>query len=127
MLLDPLANALSKIQNAEWARKRETTISPVSKLIRSTLEIMQREGYIEGFELSDDGRSVKVFLKGRINECGAIKPRHSVKKNEYEKWEKRYLPAADYGILVVSTSRGIMSHKEAIERGLGGKLLAYVF
>jgi small subunit ribosomal protein S8 len=127
VLLDPLANALSKIQNAEWARKRETTISPVSKLIRSTLEIMQREGYIEGFELSDDGRSVKVFLKGRINECGAIKPRHSVKKNEYEKWEKRYLPAADYGILVVSTSRGIMSHKEAIERGLGGKLLAYVF
>ena len=127
MLLDPLANALSKIQNAEWARKKETVVSPVSKVIRATLDIMQREGYIQKYEPIEDGRAVKVYLHGKINECGAIKPRYAVKKDEYEKWEKRFLPAAGYGILVVSTSQGIMSHREALERGLGGRLLAYVF
>jgi small subunit ribosomal protein S8 len=126
-LLDPLANALSKIQNAEWARKKETTVSPISKLVRQTLELMRREGYIESFEVTEDGRGIRVVLRGKINECGAIKPRHSVGKDEYEKWERRFLPAAGYGMLIVSTSKGIMVHREAIEKNLGGKLLAYVF
>jgi len=126
MLLDPLANALSKIQNAEWAKKKEAAVTPVSKLVRSALELMQREGYIEKFE-AGKAHEIKVFLNGQINECGVIKPRHSVKKDEFEKWEKRFLPAAGYGMLIVSTSQGIMTHREAIEKGLGGKLLAYVF
>lgn len=127
MLLDPLANALSKIQNAEWARKKEATIGPVSKLVQATLELMQREGYIKKFQPINERREIKVFLNGQINECGVIKPRHSAKKDEFEKWEKRFLPAAGYGMLIVSTPQGIITHREALEKGLGGKLLAYVF
>jgi small subunit ribosomal protein S8 len=50
-----------------------------------------------------------------------------VKKDEYEKWEQQYLPSKDIGILMVTTSQGVMSHKEAKTKGLGGKLLGYVY
>jgi small subunit ribosomal protein S8 len=126
-LLDPLADALSKIQNAERARKKDVTVSPVSKLVREVIQIMQREGYLKGFESIEEGRSLKITLHGRTNACGVIKPRHSTKCGEYEKWEKRFLPSADLGLLIVSTPRGVMTHREAVEQGLGGKLLAYVF
>ena len=66
---------------------------------------------------------VKVFKC----KCGAIKPNFSVKKDGFEKFEKRYLPAKDFGVLIVSTSQGIMTHVEAKEKKLGGKLIAYVY
>ncbi|MGQ9788311.1 MAG: 30S ribosomal protein S8 [Candidatus Hadarchaeaceae archaeon] len=129
MLLDPLANALSKIDNYERARKKEVIIDPASELIREAFQIMQNEGYIGAFEFIDDGKSGKfrVELKGRINRCGAIKPRHATKVNEYEKWEKRYLLASGFGLLMVSTPKGIMAHTKAKELGLGGRLIAYVY
>lgn len=127
MLLDPLANALSKIQNAERARKKEVEVSPVSKLVREVMEIMKREGFVEGFEPVGVGRSFRVVLKGRTNECGVIKPRYSVERGGFEKWEKRYLPAAGVGLIIVSTSKGVMTHREAVQKDVGGKLLAYIF
>ena len=129
MLLDPLANALSKIQNHERARKREVVLAPASKLINEVLHIMQAEGFIGEFEFIDDGKAgkFKVALQGKVNGCGVIKPQYSTKRDEYEKWEKRYLPAAGFGVLVVSTQQGVMTHKKAMELGLGGRLLAYVY
>ncbi|MFQ6054753.1 MAG: 30S ribosomal protein S8 [Methanosarcinales archaeon] len=129
VLLDPLANALSIIKNAEDVGKRECIIHPASKLIGNVLKVMQDQGYIIGFEFIDDGKSgmFKVELKGRINKCGVIKPRSSVKKTEFEKWEKRFLPARNFGALILTTSRGVLSHYEALEKGLGGSLLAYVY
>ncbi len=128
-LLDPLADALSNIMNHELAGKKTVIIKPASKLIGEVLKIMLQEGYIGEFEYIDDGRAGKfrVQLLGRINKCGVIKPRFPVKKKDFEKWEKRYLPAHDIGILIVSTPQGVMTHKEAIKRGIGGRLLAYVY
>lgn len=126
MLSDSLANALSKIQNAERAKEKEVKIFPVSKLIFEVLKIMQGEGYIGSFEKVEDGKAVKVKMIGKINSCGAIKPRFSLKKGEFEKWEKRFLPAAGFGVLIISTPQGVMTHREARERGIGGRLLAYV-
>lgn len=128
-MIDPLANALSKIDNYERARKREVVISPASKLIREVFQIMQDEAYIGAFEFIDDGKAGKfrVELKGKINKCGAIRPRYATKEDEYEKWEKRYLLAAGFGALVVSTPKGIMTHVKAKEMSLGGRLIAYVF
>jgi len=62
-----------------------------------------------------------------LNKCGAIKPRFSTTIDEFTKFEKRFLPAANFGFLVVSTSRGVVVHKEAIKNNLGGKLLAYCY
>jgi len=128
-LLDPLANALSHMTNSEKVGKREVYIKPASKLIGEVLRVMQQNGYIGEFEFIDDGRAgiYRVQLMGKINKTGAIKPRFPVKAREYEKWEKRFLPAFDFGILIVSTSQGIMTHKEAREKGIGGRLIAYVY
>jgi len=127
-LVDPIANALVIIKNAEYAGKSECTIHPASKPIGNILKVMKDEGYIDEFEFIDDkGGKFTVKLRGKINKCGAVKPRYSVKKGEFEKWEKRYLPARDFGILILSTPEGIMSHKEAKNKGTGGVLLAYVF
>lgn len=129
MSKDPLANALSTIKNYEEIRKAEVTIEPASRLIGDVLEVIEEEGYIGDFDFVDDGKGgkFKVELAGNINDCAVIKPRFSVKQGEFEKWEKRYLPAAGFGILAVSTSKGVISHKEAKEKGLGGRLLAFVY
>lgn len=128
-LSDTLSNAMAAIKNAESTGKDKCEIRPASKLVGNVLKVLKDYGYIKGFEYVDDhkGGMYIVELSGRINDCGAIRPRFSVKKTEYEKFEKRYLPAKDFGILVVSTVKGVMSQKEAIEKGLGGVLLAYVY
>ncbi len=128
-LNDPLSNALVNIKNHENAAKRQCSVAPVSKLIGSILEVLKENGYIESFEKEGDDvkRSFRVSLGGTINECRAIKPRYAVKKDSFEKYEKRYLPSRDMGILVVSTSQGIFSHREAKKKNIGGRLLAFVY
>ena len=128
-LTDPLANALSNMYNTEERRKRECLISPASKLIGQVLRVMQKNGYIGEFEFIDDGKSGKfrVQLLGRINKCGAIKPRFPVKVDSIEAWERKFLPAREVGVLVMTTPKGVVSHKEAINLKTGGRFLAYVF
>ena len=128
MLHDPLADALSAIKNAERVGK-DSCVIRFSKVIKSILEIMQSKGYIGDFELIEDGRGgkFKIELKGKVVDCNAIKPRYSLKVDEFEKWEKRYLPARDFGLLIMSTSKGVMDHKKAKQMNTGGKLLAYVY
>ena len=126
---DPLADALSHIKNTERVGKMECVIKPASTLIGNVLGVMQEGGYIREFEFIEDGKAgiFKVMLSGKINDCKAIKPRFYVRSNEYESWEKRLLPARDFGMLVVTTSKGVMSHEKAIENGVGGQLLAFVY
>lgn len=129
MLNDPLADALSRIKNAESVGQATVTVAPASKLIGRVLSVMQEAGYIGQFEFVDDGKSggFNVQLVGNINDCGVIKPRYSIKKSEYDKWESRYLPAQDFGALILSTTQGVVNQGLAKEAGLGGRLLAYVY
>ena len=129
MLNDPLANALSKILNAEKLGKSSCLIKPSSKVIREIFRIMQENKFIGGFKEIDDGRGgiIKIELLGKINSCGVIKPRYSAKQDEFEKFEKRYLPAKGFGILIVSTPRGIMMQEDAEKKNSGGVLLAYCY
>lgn len=126
---DPIADALINIKNTENASKKECIIRPASKLMKEILRIMQEKGYIGTFEFVDDGREgfFKVQLIGKINECRAIKPRYAVKKDEFEKFEKRYLPSYDIGTLIVTTPKGVVTHIDAKEKQTGGRLLAYVY
>ena len=126
---DPLANALSAIDNAGGVGHLTQEVSPASNEIGSVLEVFYDRGYIDGFQHDEDGKggSFEVELKGAINECGPVKPRYAAGAEEFEKWEKRFLPARDYGALVVTTSHGIMSHYEARDQGIGGQVIAYVY
>ena len=129
MLNDPLANALSKILNSEGAGKTTCVIKPVSKVVKKILQLMQDNQYLGEFKEIEDGKGnhLIVNLIGRINKCGAIKPRYPVGVAGIEKFEKRYLPAKGFGIIFVSTPKGIMSHVEAKKKNMGGKLLAYAY
>jgi len=127
--VDTLTNGLITIINNEMRNKRECIINPASKLLGRVLRIMQLNGYIGEFEFIDDGRAgkFKVQLLGRINKCGAVRPRFSVKVDEFEKWEKAFLPSRDVGLMVVSTPQGVIAHRDAEEKNLGGRLLAFVY
>ena len=129
MLNDPLANALSTIKNAETKGMGECIIRPSSKLIGGILNLLKDKGYVGNFEHVDDGKAgiFQVELIGNINNCGVIKPRYPIKRGELEKWESRYLPARDFGLLVLTTTEGIISQYEAKKKGIGGKLLAYIY
>lgn len=129
VLNDPLANALANVMNCEKVSKNICVIIPVNKIIKKVFDIMNEHNYIGAYtEVKDNkGNIIKINLLGTINKCGVIKPRYSVKKDEFEKYEKRYLPARNMGIMIVSTSQGIMTHTEAKKKELGGKLLAYCY
>ncbi|MCX8198149.1 MAG: 30S ribosomal protein S8 [Candidatus Micrarchaeota archaeon] len=128
MANDPLADALNSIKTHEMFSKSVCEVKP-SKLVRETLKILQRKGYIGDFEFVDDGKSgyFKIKLLGKVNQCGAVKPRFAVKKNEWSEWEAKYLPGSGFGMFIVSTPLGLMTHTEAKEKGLGGRLIAYIY
>ena len=126
---DPLSDAMTLIKNAEVTGHMECVINPSSKLIGHVLKVMQEYGYIGNFEFVEDGRAghFRVELIGNINRCGAIRPRFSARRSELEKYESRYLPAQDFGVLILTTTKGVLSHRQAKDEGVGGKLLAYVY
>ncbi|HKW04161.1 MAG TPA: 30S ribosomal protein S8 [Nitrososphaerales archaeon] len=124
-----LGNLFATVYNNEIRNKKECIVLPASKLASSVLRSMQKNKYIGEFEFIDDGVAgkFKIQLLGRINRCGVISPRYSVSKNGYIRWERQFLPAVGVGILMVSTPEGVMSHSEAQENGLGGRLVGYVY
>ena len=128
-LNDSLANALSLILLDVRLGRNQSTIRTPSKIIMKVLEVMKNTNYIGDFE-EIKGRVcniIKLNLLGNINKCGVIKPRYSLKKVDFEKFEERYLLAKGMGILIVSTPSGIMTHNEAKKKDIGGKLLAYCY
>ena len=125
---DIISDVLSSIKNGDSGGKRESLV-PFSGMVKGILIILQKHGFIGDFEFVDDnkGGKFKVQLLGKINNCGSIRPRFYVKKDGFNKWEKRYLPAMGMGFLIVSTNKGLMIHEEAREKNIGGTLLAYVY
>ena len=124
-----LSNTFSTIVNNELRNKRECIISPASKLVGNILRVLQQNGYIGKFEFIDDGRFGKfdVQLLGRVNKCGVIRPKSSIKINDIEDWEKKFLPSKELGMLILSTPAGVLSHRDAKQKNIGGILLAYIY
>lgn len=126
---DTLAAALSAILNGERRGKHTCLISPSSRVIEEVLKIMQKYNYIGSFKVIETsrGKQLEVNLSGNINKCNVIKPRFSVSCADFEKFEKRFLPARNFGILIISTSKGMMAHAEAEKIKIGGRLIAYCY
>ncbi len=124
-----LANLFTTIFNTEKRRKNNCIVVPTSKLGSEILTTLKNEGYIGEFERIEDNRGgkYKINLLAKITKCGAITPRFKIKKNEYSNWEQQFLPAYNRGMLLVTTNQGVMSHKEASNKGIGGFLIGYVY
>jgi len=124
-----IANLFTTLFNTEDRRKNNCVVMPTSKLGMEVLKTLKNEGYIADFEHIDDkrGGKFKIQLLAKITKCGAITPRFKVKKDEYNTWEQQFLPAYNRGILLVTTNQGVMSHKEAVNKNIGGFLIGYVY
>jgi small subunit ribosomal protein S8 len=126
---DLLNDALVAVRHADRDGRPRVEIAPTSKLIGEVLRIFREHQYIDEFTFVPHGRggSYDVKLGRRINSCGVVKPRSAVRHDDLERYEARFLPAQDFGLLVLSTNRGVLSHPEARELKIGGRLLAYVY
>ena len=126
---DLLNDALLALRHADRDGKNRVEITPTSKLVAEVLRIFREHHYIDEFTFVPNGRGgvYDVRLSRRINSCGVIKPRVAVAHDDLERYESRFLPAQDFGILVLSTNKGVLSQQEARELKIGGRLLAYVY
>ncbi len=126
---DLLNDALVQLRHADQQGRAKVEIHPANGLIGEVLRIFREHQYIADFAFHPDGQGGKfeVTLARRINSCGVIKPRFAVRGRELERFEARFLPAQDFGLLILSTNQGVLGHSKARELGLGGRLLAYVY
>ena len=126
--MDILANALNVIRVHKNAGKNECKVI-ASNFTGQVLNILQKEGYIGEFEEVMEGPTRYFLIKdiGPINYCGVIKPRFPIKYSEIGKAEEQYLPSKDFGIIIVTTPKGILTNKEVREMKMGGRLVAYVY
>lgn len=127
-LNDPIADAFSKINNAVKGLHSFVVLKK-SKLLMSLLKQLQEYDYVGEIEEMNDNKQgmIKVQLLGNINKCGVVKPRYPIKVNELEKYERRYLPAKDFGVLLLTTNKGILTQMSAKEQNEGGALVAYCY
>lgn len=123
MSQDIVADGLNQIMNAKKARKTNVIINKHSKLLKYILNLAKENGLID-YEIQNT--KLIVELKD-LNYIMAIKPRYTVPVKKIDYYVRRYLPAKNFGFVVVSTNQGLMDHKKAEKENLGGCLIAYMY
>jgi small subunit ribosomal protein S15Ae len=123
MSQDLISDVLNEMMNAKRAKKESLVITKSNKLLMKIIEIMKQYGYVE-YELKEGKISINIK---NMNECKSVKPRYSVNKKNIEKYIRRFLPARNFGYVVISTSKGLMTHQEAQENKVGGSIIAYFY
>ncbi|MFP4523022.1 MAG: 30S ribosomal protein S8 [Candidatus Woesearchaeota archaeon] len=128
-LNDPLANVLSQLNNAIKVGNLTVTTNQGGSLVINTLLIMKEVGYLDDVQVVNDQRGdyCVVKINTSLNKCGVIKPRFAIQIDDFEKFEKRFLPAKGFGFLLVSTNKGLMIHTKAKDLGIGGRLISYCY
>ncbi|RPF50000.1 30S ribosomal protein S8 [Aquisalibacillus elongatus] len=131
MMSDPIADMLTRIRNANMVRHDQLEV-PASKLKRDIVDILKREGYIRDYEFIEDNKQgvLRLFLKyGADNErvISGIKRISKPGRRVYAKAEEVPKVLNGLGIAVVSTSKGVLTDKEARQQAVGGEVVAYVW
>ena len=125
MSQDIVADGLNQIMNAKRVEKNELVISRYSKVLISLFEMMKEKEHID-FEVDEEKKIVRVKVL-KLNECRAVKPRYYVGVDDIDKYLRRFLPSRNFGTLVISTNKGMLSHKNAVKENLGGSVIAYFY
>lgn len=131
MINDLLADALTRIRNASM-RKLDVTQLMHSKLVESVLVVFQDKGYIESFNVVEEGNKkfIKVVLKYGNDTNSVISEVKKISKpgrRVYKGKDDIKLFKNGYGTIVVSTSNGVLSNEDAHKAGLGGELLCSIW
>ena len=126
MSQDTVSDALNMIRNANRAGNGNVVIRRYSNLLIEILKIMKQKGAIKKYKIDSKEKVIEVSI-GDIVECKAIKPRFSVDRSQMDKYRRRYLPARNVGTIILSTNKGLKTHEEAEEEGIGGSLVAFFY
>lgn len=131
VMTDPIADMLTRIRNAVMVRKKEVVI-PASNMKVEIARIMKEEGYIEGYEVEDDGKQglLKIRLKYTPDKKSVIHGLERVSKPGRRVYcDKESIPKVldGMGIAILSTSKGILTDKQAEELGVGGEVICYIW
>lgn len=122
---------LTRIRNA-GAAKHETVDVPASKMKKAIAQILLDEGYIKSFQLIEDGKQgiIRIVLKYGENKTSVISGLRRVSKpglRIYTNCEDMPKVMKGLGIAIVSTSKGVMTDKQARKENVGGEVLAFVW
>lgn len=128
---DPIADLLTRIRNANSAGKEKVEI-PASKIKQSIVEILKREGYIRNYRMVEErGKAmIRVYLKYGPKQERVLMGLERVSKPSVRRYaNKDNLPRVmgGLGVCIISTSRGLMTDREARQQGIGGEVLCRVF
>ena len=128
---DVIADMLTRIRNANDA-KHQTVDIPASNMKKSIAEILSNEGYIKGYQVIEDGKqgTIRVTLKYGANKTKVIRGLKRVSKpglRIYAGYEDMPKVMNGLGIAIVSTSKGLMTDKQARATKVGGEVLAFVW
>lgn len=131
VLTDPIADFLTRIRNANMVRHESFEV-PASKMKESIAKILEREGYIKGYEVIEDGKQniMRIFMKYGQNNERVITNLKRISKpglRVYAKANEVPKVLNGLGIALVSTSEGVITDKEARKRNVGGEIIAYVW
>ena len=130
-MTDPIADMLTRIRNANTAGHESVEI-PASRMKKTIAQILLDEGFIGGFEVEDDNKQgvIKVQMKygaGKERVINGIKKISKPGLKVYAKANEVPSVLGGLGIAVISTSKGIISDKEARRQGVGGEVICYVW
>jgi small subunit ribosomal protein S8 len=132
-MTDPIADMLTRIRNGNVAM-HDNVRMPSSKLKEALAGILEREGYIEGWDVQDDpgrpGRVLEIRMKYMADRTRSISGIKRVSKpglRVYSKADRLPRVLGGLGVAVLSTSQGLMTDKEARQRRMGGEILCYVW
>lgn len=130
-ITDPIADMLTRIRNANNA-KHESVEIPASNMKKQIAQILVDEGYIKSFNVIDDGKQdvIKVFLKYGPNKSKVLQGLKRISKPGLRMYVgKEEIPQVmrGLGVAIVSTSKGIMTDKDARKENVGGEVLAFVW
>jgi small subunit ribosomal protein S8 len=130
-ITDPIADMLTRIRNASSSKHDSVTV-PSSKIKLAIAKILNDEGYIAGYELVEDDKqgTIKINLKYGANKTSVITGLKRVSKPGLRVYaNKEELPKVlkGLGIAIISTSKGIMTDKEARKLNVGGEVLAFIW
>ena len=130
-ITDPIADLLTRIRNAN-TQKHETVDCPSSKMKESIVEILANEGYIKGYQIIEDGKQnvIRMTLKYSPSGERVISGLKRVSKpglRYYASAEEMPRVLKCLGTAIVSTSKGVMTDKEARKEHIGGEVLCFVW
>ncbi|EFJ04586.1 hypothetical protein SELMODRAFT_432268 [Selaginella moellendorffii] len=120
---------LSSLNDAARLGRKNAVIRPSSNLVLRFLEVMKKQGFVENFQRHGGHTPghITVEITDKLKKCVLLSQRFDTKSRRIDAWARQILPAPEVGHLVITNFLGVMDHREAKKKNLGGRILGYFY